>query len=62
MNGLRTEIGIDGHGLAIADAGATAERLGSGLLEQPGDAAGKPGDDAIFPGHGLAEIDRRRSG
>ena len=29
------------------------------LLQQAGDAAGEPADDAVLPGHGLAEVERR---
>ncbi len=50
----------DRHRLSVDDAGPAGNDLNAVLLEQRGDAAGEPGDDAILPSHRLRNVDARR--
>ena len=59
---LEPDLGLDLDRLAVAKARPAGEGLDAGLLEQPGDAGGEAADDAVLPGDGAGEIERRRAG
>jgi hypothetical protein len=46
-------------GLAVHDGGPTLDDLDAMLFQQGAHAAGEPRDDAVFPAHGLADVDAR---
>ena len=56
---LKAGLGLDLDGLAVAEAGPAGDRFHPRPLQQPGDAGGQPPDDAVLPGDGAAEVQRR---
>ena len=54
-------LGLDRDRLAVAELGGADDDLDLALLQQAGDAAGQPADDAVLPGDRLREVELGRA-